>query len=117
MTISSKTSANDSRTKSLSEAFVNSFGAFPIGYGIGILILPLSIGWLDKDPFTANIFITLTYATVSFIRVYVLRRTFSRLGYDDNFIKLALKLCKRGASIIKTKESRRNEKNPKTVSK
>ena len=107
----------DSRKKSLSEAFVNSFGAFPIGYGIGILILPLSVGWLAEDPLTANIFITMTYATVSFIRVYVLRRTFSRLGVDDNFIKLGIKLCQRGVSKIKSKESRRNEKNPKTVSK
>jgi len=107
----------DSRKKSLSEAFINSFGAFPIGYGIGILILPLSVGWLAEDPLTANIFITMTYATVSFIRVYVLRRTFSRLGVDDNFIKLAIKLYQRGASKIKSKESRKNEKNPKTISK
>jgi len=110
-------SQQDTRKKSISEAFVNSFGAFPIGYGIGILILPISLGWLAEDPFTANIFITMTYATVSFIRVYVLRRIFSRLGVDDNFIKLAIKLCQRGTSIIKSKESRRNEKNPKTVSK
>jgi len=34
----------DTRKKSLSEAFVNSFGAYPIGYGIGILVLPLSLG-------------------------------------------------------------------------
>ncbi len=107
----------DTRKKSLSEAFVNSFGAYPIGYGIGILVLPLSLGWLDEDPFIANIFITLTYATVSFIRVYFLRRLFTRLGVDDNFIKLAIKLCQRGASIIKSKESRKNEKNPKALSK
>jgi len=107
----------DSRKKSLSEAFINSFGSYPIGYGIGILVLPLSLGWLNEDPFMANIFITLTYATVSFTRIYFLRRLFTRLGVDDNFIKLAIKLCKRGASKIKSKESRRNEKNPKTISK
>jgi len=94
----------DTRKKSLSEAFVNSFGAYPIGYGIGILILPLSLGWLQEDPLLANVFITLTYATVSFIRVYFLRRLFTKLGYDDNFIRLAIKLCQRGASIIKSKE-------------
>ncbi len=104
----------DTRKKSLSEAFVNSFGAYPIGYGIGIIILPISVGWIHTDPLLANVFITLTYASVSFIRVYVLRRVFTRLGYDDNFIRLAIKLCKRGASIIKSKECRRNEKNPKT---
>jgi len=107
----------DTRKKSLSEAFVNSFGAYPIGYGIGILILPISLGWLQEDPLLANVFITLTYATVSFVRVYFLRRLFLKMGFDDNFIKLAIKLYQRGASIIKSKESRKNEKNPKTVSK
>ena len=38
----------DSRKKSLSEAFVNSFGGYPIGYGLGIVILPLSVGWIKK---------------------------------------------------------------------
>jgi len=82
----------DTRKKSLSEAFVNSFGSYPIGYGIGILILPISTGWLQEDPFVANIFITLSFATVSFIRVYFLRRLFVRLGFDDNFLKLGIKL-------------------------
>jgi len=104
----------DSKKKSLTEAFVNSFGAYPIGYGIGILILPISLGWLQENPLLANVFITLTYATVSFVRVYFLRRLFTKLGYDDNFIKLAIKICQRGASIIKSKEWKTNEKNPKT---
>jgi len=82
----------DSRKKSLSEAFVNSFGSYPIGYGIGILVLPLSLGWLNEDPFMANIFITLTYAIVSFVRVYFLRRLFLKFGFDDNFLKLGIKL-------------------------
>ena len=107
---------SDSKKKSFSEAFVNSFGAFPIGYGIGILILPVSVGWLAQDPLTANIFITLTYATVSFFRIYILRRLFTKLGYDDNFIKAMIKLCQRGASIIKSKV-RKIEENPKAVSK
>ena len=84
----------DTRKKSLSEAFVNSFGAYPIGYGIGIIILPISVGWIHTDPLLANVFITLTYATVSFIRVYILRRVFSRMGFDDNFIKLGIKLIR-----------------------
>ncbi len=81
----------DTKAKSLSEAFVNSFGAYPIGYGIGIVILPISIGWLQEDVFTANIFITLVYATFSFIRIFFLRRLFERLGVDDNFIRLGMK--------------------------
>jgi len=101
----------DTRKKSLSEACVNSFGSYPIGYGIGILVLPLSLGWLNEDPFVANIFITLTYAIVSFVRVYFLRRLFTRLGVDDNFIKLGIKLCQRVASIPKSKKRRINEKN------
>jgi len=89
MSISSQ---KDSRTKSLSEAFVNSFGGYPIGYGIGVIVLPLSMGWLQDDVFTANIFITLVYATASFLRIYYLRRVFERLGFDDNFIRLAMRL-------------------------
>jgi len=88
----SVSSQKDSRSKSLSEAFVNSFGAYPIGYGIGIVILPISMGWMQDDIFTANIFITLVYTTVSFLRIYYLRRVFVRLGVDDNFIRLGIKL-------------------------
>jgi len=32
--------AVDSKKKSEPEAFVNSFGGYPIGYGVGIVILP-----------------------------------------------------------------------------
>ena len=81
----------DSKKKSASEAFVNSFGGYPIGYGVGIVILPLSLGWLESDPLTANIAITGVYATVSFVRSYFLRRIFERYGIDDNFIRLGRK--------------------------
>ena len=94
-------SQNDSKSKSLSEAFVNSFGAYPIGYGLGIVILPISMGWLQEDVFTANIFITLVYATVSFFRTYYLRRLFVRLGFDDNFIRLGIKLTQKVARHLK----------------
>jgi len=75
---------SDTRSKSLSEAFVNSFGSYPLGYGIGIIILPLFSGWLQREPFTVTIFITLIYASVSFVRTYYLRRVFERFGFDDN---------------------------------
>jgi len=91
---------NDSKSKSLSEAFVNSFGGYPIGYALGIIILPLSIGWIEEDPFTANIFITLIYATVSFVRIYFLRRIFEKFGFDDNFIKLGIKLYLRTKNCV-----------------
>ena len=83
--------AVDSHKKSLSEAFVNSFGGYPVGYGLGIVILPLSMGWIQEDPFVANLAITFVYASVSFARSYVLRRVFERLGIDDNFIRLIKK--------------------------
>ena len=79
----------DSHKKSLSEALVNSFGGYPIGYGVGIVVLPLSMGWIQEDPYMANIAITAVYATVSFVRSYFLRRIFERYGFDDNFIRLA----------------------------
>ena len=90
----------DSRSKSLSEAFVNSFGGYPIGYGIGIVILPISMGWLQEDVFTANVFITLVYASVSFLRIYFLRRLFERIGFDDNFIRLGMKLYHKAKRLI-----------------
>ena len=105
MTPIAETKPNDSRKKSLSEAFVNSFGSYPIGYAIGILVLPFSVGWIYEDPITANIFITLIYASVSFARVYVFRRMFLRRGIDENFIKLGVKLFHKITSkIMKNQE-------------
>ena len=91
----------DSKKKSASEALVNSFGGYPIGYGVGILILPLCTGWIQDDPYMANIAITGVYATVSFVRSYFLRRIFEKYGIDDNFIRLA----KRG--IVKLMDRRK----------
>ena len=85
----------DSKKKSASEAFVNSFGGYPIGYGVGIIILPLSLGWIQEDPLVANLAITLVYAVVSFVRSYFLRRIFERHGIDDNFLRVGIKLIKK----------------------
>ena len=85
----------DSKKKSASEASVNSFGGFPIGYGLGIVILPISTGWIQEDPLVANIAITSVYAIVGFTRSYFLRRTFEKYGVEDNFIKLGIKLFKK----------------------
>ena len=89
----------DSRKKSLSEAFVNSFGGYPIGYGLGIVILPISMGWIQEDPLVANLAITFVYATVSFARSYFLRRVFEKYGFDDNFIRFGKKVI---VKMIKT---------------
>ena len=90
-----KSIPTDSHKKSMSEAFVNSFGGYPVGYGLGIVILPLSMGWIQEDPLTANLAITTVYASVSFVRSYFLRRVFEKFGIDDNFIKLGIKLIKK----------------------
>ena len=87
----SKTIPKDSHKKSLSEAFVNSFGGYPVGYGLGIVILPVSMGWIQEDPLTANLAITFVYASVSFVRSYFLRRVFEKFGIEDNFIRLIKK--------------------------
>ncbi|MGI0086892.1 MAG: DUF7220 family protein [Nitrosotalea sp.] len=84
----------DTRKKNLSEAFVNSFGAYPIGYGISLIILPFFAPMIQKDPFTVNLLITTIYATISFTRIYFLRRLFQKLGCDDNFIRFLPKLFK-----------------------
>ena len=85
----------DSKKKSASEAFVNSFGGYPIGYGVGIIVLPLSTGWIQEDPYMANIAITGVYATVSFVRSYFLRRIFEKYGIDDNFIRIGIKFVQK----------------------
>ena len=81
----------DTKKKSASEALVNALGGYPIGYGLGIIILPLCSGWIQEDPYMANIVITGVYATVSFVRSYFLRRVFEKYGIDDNFIRLGRK--------------------------
>jgi hypothetical protein len=85
----------DSKKKSASEALVNALGGFPVGYGLGIIILPISTGWIQDDPYMANIAITGAYAITSFVRSYFLRRVFEKYGIDDNFIKLGIKLVKK----------------------
>ena len=86
-----KLSELDSKKKSASEALVNSLGGYPIGYGVGIIILPLSTGWIQEDPYMANIAITGAFAVTSFVRSYFLRRVFEKYGIDDNFIRLGRK--------------------------
>ena len=85
----------DSKKKSVSEALVNSFGGYPVGYALGIVILPLSTGWIESDPYVANIAITAVYATVSFVRSYVLRRVFEKYGIDDNFLRVGIKFVQK----------------------
>jgi len=104
----------DTQKKSLSEALINSVGGYPISFVIAITLLPACAGWISTDPIAAGMFITFMYASVSFVRVYVLRRIFEKFGYDDNFLKLAIKMCKRGYDN-KSKEWSVNEKNPKTL--
>ncbi len=90
---------SDSRKKSASEALINSFGSFPLGYLVGIAILPLSVGWIQSDPLTANIAITGVFATVSFTRTYFLRRVFEKFGFDDNLYHLISKSLRKSKLI------------------
>ena len=85
----------DSKKKSASEALVNALGGFPVGYGLGIIILPISTGWIQDDPYMANIAITGAYAVTSFVRSYFLRRVFEKYGIDDNFIRLGKKIIQK----------------------
>ena len=89
MEVHGELSSLDTKKKSASEALVNSLGGFPVGYGLGIIILPISTGWIQNDPYIANIAITGTFAVTSFVRSYFLRRVFEKYGIDDNFIRLA----------------------------
>ncbi len=60
-----------------------------------MMILPLSVGWIQDNPFTVNIAIEAVYTTVSFCRNYFYRGIFEKFGIDDNFIKLGIKLIKK----------------------
>ena len=91
MEVFGKLSSIDTKKKSASEALVNAVGGYPIGYGLGIIILPISTGWIQNDPYIANIAITGTFAVTSFVRSYFLRRIFEKYGIDDNFIRLGRK--------------------------
>jgi len=91
MEVFGKLSSLDTKKKSASEALVNAVGGYPIGYGLGIIILPISTGWIQNDPYIANIAITGTFAVTSFVRSYFLRRVFEKYGIDDNFIRLGRK--------------------------
>jgi len=91
MEVHGELSSLDTKKKSASEALVNALGGYPIGYGLGIVILPLCSGWIQEDPYMANVAITGTYAATSFVRSYFLRRLFEKYGIDDNFIRLAQK--------------------------
>lgn len=105
-------SGADTRKKSVSEALLNSLGGYPIGYAIGIVILPVSVGWIEKDPITVNLLITAVYATVSFLRSYCLRRFFAKYGINDNIAVLAIKGAKKlkNRLLFYTKKQRVFEK-------
>jgi hypothetical protein len=87
-----KTSWNKS---GLLEAATNSIGGYPVGFIMGIVILPLSINWIQKDPIVANLTITMLYVCVSFVRTYLLRRVFIKYNIDDNFLRLGIRTIKK----------------------
>jgi len=70
----------------LIEAATNSIGGYPIGFVIGIIVLPLSVNWIQKDPILANLVITSIYVGVSFVRTLILRNAF-----DGSLAKLLKK--------------------------
>jgi len=82
----------DTVHKSLTESAVNTAASFPLACGISFIILPLSTDWITASPYISGIAITGVFASVSFFRVFALRRLFEKLGYDDNFYKIIKKL-------------------------
>jgi len=84
-----------SKKNALIEAATNSIGGYPVGFIMGLVILPLSVGWIQKDPITSNLIITMLYVGVSFVRSYFLRRVFLKYKIEDNFLKAIWKFIKR----------------------
>ncbi len=64
------------------------------------MTLPLSVGLIQEDLFTANIAITVAYATVSFSRTYFYHKVFERFGIDDNFVRIGIKGISKLKSIL-----------------
>mgnify|MGYP006285237805 CR=1 FL=1 len=58
------------------EAATNSIGGYPIGFLIGMAVLPISANWIQQDPLMANMVITSIYVSVSFVRTLFLRKAF-----------------------------------------
>ena len=85
---------NIPQSKGLVESLMNSLGGYPVGFAMGLIILPLSLNWIQKDPITANLTITMIYVCVSFVRTYFLRRVFSKYNIEDNFVILIVKTIK-----------------------
>lgn len=90
----------DARKKSVSEALLNSLGGYPVGYAIGILVLPATAGWIQRDPLTVNLLITAIYAGVSFLRSYFLRRFFDRYGINDNIAVMVTERARKLKTIF-----------------
>jgi len=88
----------------LVEAATNSIGGYPIGFLIGIIVLPLSAVWIQKDPVLANMAITSIYVTVSFVRTYLLRRVFSKQTQSENRMGIIGYLIGKRATNGETKE-------------
>lgn len=84
----------DSYKKSLLESLANLSGGYPMMFVAGMIILPLSAGWIKEDPVVANMAITGIYALINFIRSFLLRRIFAKYGLYENLIKLGKKLKK-----------------------
>jgi hypothetical protein len=84
----------DSYKKSLLESLANLSGGYPMMFIAGIIILPLSTGWIKEDPLVANVTITGVYALINFIRSFLLRRVFAKYGLYENLIKLGKRLKK-----------------------
>jgi len=87
------------------EAVTNSIGGYPVGFLVGLAILPLSLEWIQKDPIAANLTITMIYVSVSFVRTYFLRRIFSKYKINDNFLVLAISGVKRLDIFYRRKRS------------
>jgi len=93
-----------SKKTGLIEAATNSIGGYPIGLIIGIIILPMSAGWIQKDPIIANLAITSVYVCVSFIRSYFLGRAFKKINYDGDIMGLYLVFIKKLESLVQNKK-------------
>ena len=82
----------DSKLKSASESFMNIVPGFLIAYLATFFILPpFHEGIAASDAATLAI-VAVLFTAISLVRMYTLRRVFTRLGPDENLYTLLKRL-------------------------
>ena len=82
----------DSKLKSASESFMNILPGFLIAYLATFFILPPFHEGIEASDPTVLAIVALLFTAISLVRMYIIRRLFTRLGPNENLYTLVQKL-------------------------